>query len=720
MSEATVRYVPLNQGAGYGVLVGLGLFFSAGMMLLTWMLRRYKKEVITAETFSTAAKSCKKFLIASGVVSSWTWAATLLTSSSKTYVNGVFGAYGYAAGATVQIIMFSCLAIRAKQICPNAHSYLEIVHARYGKAAHITFITWGLIVNILVTAMLLAGGSAVIKDLTGVHVIAGCLLLPLGVILYTMFGGLKATLITDYVHGTMVLIIAFVFGFAAFATSSALGSPGKMWELLNEAAISDPREGNAEGSYLTMSSKSAGIFFIVNIISNFNPFIDNAYFSKAFAASPTATMPSYVLGGLSWFAIPFFVATTMGLTARALQSSDVWPTYPQSLTDYEVNSGLVLPNAAVALLGKGGAVASLLVVFTAVTSAMSSELVSVSTVVTFDIYRSYINPEASGKRLIFISHATVLLFGYVMAAFAIGLYYAGVSMGYLYELMGVLIGGAVIPLCLTLFNKSQNAWAAALSPPIATVLAIISWIACSKGVFGAVDVNTTFEDYSMLTGNLVALMSPCFLIPIFTYAFKPQNFDWEILKNVRRVDEEEELLAAEGVKIDEENSDKLVPLTSRVTQIASNLADLHKNDLAEQETILKKHFKVSLALCIFLTFAFLLLWPIPMYGSKYVFSKKFFTGWVVVGFIWLFFCAAVVVVGPLYESRESLVLVSKSIYWDLTGQSYKFKQWQDENPEKLTAVKSQISQQLSQRAQIVEAKNIDEYLVNEDSDKKSG
>lgn len=54
--------------------------------------------------------------------------------------------------------------------------------------------------NILVTAMLLTGGSAVVTSLTGVPTAAACFLLPLGVVIYTLFGGIKATFLTDYVH----------------------------------------------------------------------------------------------------------------------------------------------------------------------------------------------------------------------------------------------------------------------------------------------------------------------------------------------------------------------------------------------------------------------------------------------------------------------------------------------------------------------------------------
>ncbi|GMF05265.1 unnamed protein product [[Candida] boidinii] len=152
----------------------------------------------------------------------------------------------------------------------------------------------------------------------------------------------------------------------------------------------------------------------------------------------------------------------MGLACLALEDSPAFPTYPNRLTSDQVSAGLVLPNAAVALLGKGGAGATLVLVFMAVTSAMSAELIAVSSIFTYDIYRGYINPKASGKTLIMTSHAAVIVFALAMSGFSTGLYYAGVSMGYLYELMGVIISAAVIPASLTMLWKDQNEIAAAV------------------------------------------------------------------------------------------------------------------------------------------------------------------------------------------------------------------------------------------------------------------
>lgn len=189
---------PLSPGVGYGIVLGLGFAFAFGMILTTWVLKRYQNEVQTSEMFSTAGRTVKTGLVASAVVSSWTWAATLLQSSGVAYRYGVLGPFWYASGATVQILLFATLAIELKRKAPNAHTFLEVIRARYGMYTHLVFTVFGLMTNILVTAMLLTGGSAVVSSLTGVPTAAACFLLPVGVVMYTMFGGIKATFLTDY------------------------------------------------------------------------------------------------------------------------------------------------------------------------------------------------------------------------------------------------------------------------------------------------------------------------------------------------------------------------------------------------------------------------------------------------------------------------------------------------------------------------------------------
>ena len=208
---------------------------------------------------------------------------------------------------------------------------------------------------------LILGGSAVVTALTGMPTAAACFLLPIGVVLYTMFGGIKATFLTDYVHTLVILTIILIFSLTVYASSDKLGSPEAVFNLLVSASERHPVEGNQDGSYLTMKSHEGVIFFVINIVGNFGTvFCDAGYFQKAIAANPASALSGYILGGLCWFAIPWLCATTMGLSAVALETNPSFPTYPNRMPDADVSAGLALPYAAVTLLGSGGAAATLL------------------------------------------------------------------------------------------------------------------------------------------------------------------------------------------------------------------------------------------------------------------------------------------------------------------------------------------------------------------------
>ena len=67
------------------------------------------------------------------------------------------------------------------------------------------------------------------------------------------------------------------------------------------------------------------------------------------------------------------------------------------LSNNEILQGLVMPAASYQLLGKGGAVLVIVICFMAVTSSGASEMVAVSSLFTFDIYRKYIHPRVRPK-----------------------------------------------------------------------------------------------------------------------------------------------------------------------------------------------------------------------------------------------------------------------------------------------------------------------------------
>jgi hypothetical protein len=99
-------------------------------------------------------------------------------------------------------------------------------------------------------------------------------------------------------------------------------------------------------------------------------------------------------------------------------------------------------------------------------------------------------------------------------------------MGFLYLFMGVLVSSAVLPACLTLLWDGTNKQSVTCSPPIGLVLGLVAWIVTAQQLFGELTVDTLGSNYPMLAGNLVALLSPCIIIPVLTLVYGIGEFSF--------------------------------------------------------------------------------------------------------------------------------------------------------------------------------------------------
>nr|GAT50618.1 urea transporter [Mycena chlorophos] len=658
MSDATV----LPQGAGYGVVVGIGLFFSAFMIGLTAVQARYTSfSPSSSEEFSSASRSVKPGLIAAGIVSAWTWAATLLQSSAVAYKYGISGPWWYASGATIQVLLFAMIAAKLKLNAPFAHTWLEVVGARWGKAAHLVFMFFGLATNIIVSSMLILGGSATVTDLTGMSTIAACFLIPLGVAIYVVVGGMRSTLLCDYTHTTVLFAIIFTFVFTVYATSDKIGSPSKMYDLLTTAAQQAPVSGNAHGSYVTMRSKNGLIFGVINIIGNFaTVFQDQAYFQRAIASRPSTTVKAYLLGGLAWFAIPFTLATTLGLSAVALRNDPAM----RPLSAADVSAGLPAAAAASALLGKAGASALLVLLFLAVTSATSAELIAVSSLLTYDVYKRYINPAATETQIMRVSHLMVAFYALVIGLAGLIFFYIGVSMGWLYTFMGVILGSGVAPIALCITWSKANRMGCIIGAAAGFAAGIVAWLVTTSTLNGGViNVTTSGGDLEMLAGNLASIGVGGIIATATSYIW-PENYDFESTRAINRP-------APTSTESDEpkEATEKDRPsIEKKIQEKAPSVADSFDAVEVEDEldpVALNKAYNFAAWSSLVLLVVLIILIPLPLFFASTIYGKAGYTTWVVIGIIWTFISAFSVVLYPLWESRDALGLISKGIIKDI-------------------------------------------------------
>ena len=469
----------------------------------------------------------------------------------------------------------------------------------------------------------------------------------------------------DYSHTLILMIIILYFMFVTYATNSQIGSTSAMYRLLKDAALKRPVSGNQDGSYVTMKSNFALIFGVIQLCSGSGTvFLDQAYWQRAIASRPTTAVRAYILGGLAWYAIPFGFATTLGLAAVALTDSPSFPTFPNSMTQAQISAGLSAPFAATALLGTGGAVALLIVLFMAVTSCASAELIAVSSILTFDVFKTYVKPAATPEQLITVAHIMIGVWGLVMAIFACIWNVIGIDLGWLFLVMGLLIGGAVFPAAFAITWKGQTK-AGALSGAIGGLCAgLIAWLVTARQYYGSVSVPTTGMEYPTLAGNLAALMTGL-ILTVAVSLFKPEPvLSWDTTRSINAPS----LLATtpSSDSIDKKSTEKHNPNNNNnnhlPTLLRSQDPEIQEDDLITSEPHkLRRAFKLACIASFLLTFSMDFLIPIPMFLSHYIFSQGFFTAWVVVTFCWVFCSTAISVILPVWETAGFFARLWKEV-----------------------------------------------------------
>jgi len=629
---------PLSEGVGFAIVLGFGVFFSAFASVIHYLDVKYNGTSSTSEHFNTAGRNIGTGLTACVIVSSWTWAATLLQSSNVAYNYGVSGPFWYAAGASIQILLFGVLAIEIKRKAPKAHTIGEIIRARWGDTTHKCFLYFLFLTNIIVISMLILGGAAVVNALTGMELNLASFLIPFGIIVYTGVGGLKATFVSAYIHTAFIYVILCIFCFEVYQNSKELGSADEMWTRLTAivkytktdcTAIGfdpttqpcGPVAGNKDGAYLTMFSEQGLMFGIINIIGNFGTvFVDQSYWHAAIAAKPASTVKGYMLGGLCWFAIPFSLATSLGLAALALQ-------LPVSYS--EANAGLVPAATGVHLFGPGGGVLIVIMVFMAVTAAGSAELIAVASLVTYDIYRTYINPEATGEDIKYISRWCILITGLIMGAFACILNQFKIGLGWVYLFMGIIIGSAVFPIWCCLTWSKATATAALISAFVGQAAGLISWFIAASIQGGEVTVDTLGTNEVMLTGNLFALVGSAFImIPICL--IWPDNYDFSTTK-------------------------------TNITLVENDLTGLDPADYDDDKLAAARKWIEEYGYTF--TFLIIIVWPCLALPAG-VFPKGYFGFWVAISLIWGLVASIVIIGMPLVEG----IPIARNIYYGMLGQ----------------------------------------------------
>ncbi|KAG7878126.1 hypothetical protein KL937_004274 [Ogataea polymorpha] len=278
-------------------------------------------------------------------------------------------------------------------------------------------------------------------------------------------------------------------------------------------------------------------------------------------------------------------------------------------------------------MGKSGAAAGLIMLFMSVTSASSAELIAFSSVTTYDVYRTYINPKASGAQLVRAAHIAVVGFSLFMAVLSVVFNYVGVTVGWLLTFSGIIVNPSVFTVVITLFWSKMTRLALVIGAPLGTLSGVLCWIAGAY-CFGnnVVDKDTLNITKATFIGNCTALFStPLYIVLVSLLKPDPEPFDMNKFRT--------SITLADDMDAEEEHAAELP---------------------ANEQKKLRSHIWAAAVINIVLVLGVYVVLPLGLYGSNHDLSKASFTGFIVVVLMWLLVAAMYIILFPLWQGRHSI------------------------------------------------------------------
>ncbi len=202
----------LNQLGG-PLTIGLLVLFFGGTLVMSIAISRKKEN---ADGYMTAGNKIGFGISAASMTATWIWASSMYASATSGYTYGISGPIHYGLWGALMILLIYPFGRRIRKVAPRAHTMAEVMHARHGRSSQLMLAGSNVLGSLIsLTSNFIAGG-ALVSMLSPFSFGQGILVIAAGVLLYTLWSGFRASVLTDFAQvlamlGAVVVIIPAVF-----------------------------------------------------------------------------------------------------------------------------------------------------------------------------------------------------------------------------------------------------------------------------------------------------------------------------------------------------------------------------------------------------------------------------------------------------------------------------------------------------------------------------
>lgn len=429
---------------------------------------------------AVAGRSVGLALGAATAAATWITSNTIMLAPQLTLQMGIWGMLAYST-ASFGLFLFAPMAARIRTLMPEAYTSGDFMRLRYGRSAWLLYLLITIFYSLTWLVSMAMAGGILLDSLSNIPYTYGMSVILFVCVVYTINGGLSAVIGTDFVQSIIILMGVIIVGYAVL---SQVG----MERMYTHAVTHTP-------ALLDVLFPAALMAFFNNLLFGLGEvFHNNVWWSRAFAMRDGVGKKAFLIGGLIWLPVPIaagFIALAAGVLQIPIPSPD-----------------MVGPLVTVHVLGDFGAILVFIVVFCSLASSIDSLLASISDLITEDVYRKLLRPEADTHTLKKMSQRITLLLGVIV--WLVCLPRVGSLMTVLF-FAGPLVGSLIWPILTGLYWKCANTRGAILGMLLGSTAGLIAYF--SIGWYIATVIGTAV--------SMVCVLASAWLAPA--------SFSWERL-----------------------------------------------------------------------------------------------------------------------------------------------------------------------------------------------
>lgn len=438
------------------MIIGIGL----------WVSRDEKGHQKNAEDYFLAGKSLPWWAIGASLIAANISAEQIIGMSGSGFAVGLaIASYEWMAAVTLIIVGKYLLPIFIEK---NLYTIPEFIEQRFNQTLKtILAVFWiGLFVFVNLTTVMFLGakaidtimgtgdGSLIVYALVGLALIAAA---------YSLYGGLSAVAWTDVVQVALLVLGGLVTTFAALyhvtPEGGILAGLKHIYEVAPEKFNMILNRSNPEFSNLPGIAVLIGGMWVANLYYwGFNQYIIQRTLA---AKSLKESQKGIIFAGFLKLIIPLIVVIP-GIVVYVLYTQPAGTAHIPGVMDVFTNSsgGIEYDNAYPWLMkvflspGFLGLVVAALTA--AIVSSLASMLNSVATIFTMDIYKPYLNPEASDRQTVNTGRITAAVALVVAVLLAPQLQSVPQVFQYIQEYTGLVSPGILAVFLMGLFWKKTT------------------------------------------------------------------------------------------------------------------------------------------------------------------------------------------------------------------------------------------------------------------------